>query len=86
MIKPVNGHVLIEPVKHDSFMFSDKELYEEVGVVVSLADDCGITVPFPVGTKIFFDSWLAAKYPKNDKEDFWLVKWEDVRAIDDNVK
>lgn len=78
MIKPVNGHILIEPVKHESFVASQKETYEEVGVVV---DD--VNFELRKGDKVFFDSYLAAKYPTGEGDEyFWLVKWEDVRAIE----
>ena len=80
MIIPVNGHILVEPVVFDQFMATNKETYEEVGVVVELDKDIPVTL-IRKGDKVFFDSWMIAKYPKNDKEDYWLVKWEDVRAI-----
>lgn len=79
MIKPVNNHILIEPIKHESFISSQKDVYEEVGIVVTFANGLENV---QVGMRVYFDSWLAARYPKNDKEDFWLVRWEDVRAID----
>lgn len=89
MIKPVNGHLLIEPIKHESFMASQKEVFEEVGIVLDFDEninDVALTVGTKVvienGMKVFFDSWLAAKFPKNETEYFWLVKWEDVRAVD----
>lgn len=89
MIKPVNGHLLIEPVKHETFIASDKTTYQEIGVVLGYSSDL-ITVGagliarprVEIGQKVYFDSWLAAKYPKNDTEFYWLVKWEDVRAIE----
>lgn len=86
-MKPVNSHLLIEPLKHDSFLSSSKETYEEIGIVVDL--DSGINMADPkvrIGDKVYFDSWLAAKYPKNDTEFYWVVKWEDVRAIESNGK
>lgn len=88
MIKPVNGHLLIEPLQHEGFMATQKETYEEIGVVIEVAGDVsvpgseGYAVQIQKGTKVYFDSWLAAKYPKNDEEFYWLVKWEDVRAIE----
>lgn len=96
MITPVNGHLLIEPVKHESFMASQKGTYEEIGVVVAFdesltepgytfnnpQDNIAPKPPVLVGDRVYFDSWLAAKYPKNDTEFYWLVKWEDVRAIE----
>lgn len=81
MIKPVNGHLLIEPVIHDSFIASQGETYDEIGTVIAYWDNY-TSDERRIGDKVYFDSWLAAKYPKNDKEYYWLVKWEDVRAIE----
>lgn len=83
MITPVNSHLVIEPVKHETFIASDKETYEEIGVVVALPVDFHSETNLKIGDKVYFDSWLAAKYPKEDKEDefYWLVKWEDIRAV-----
>lgn len=84
MIKPVNGHLLIEPLVHDGFMASQSETYQEIGVVVDVPNHINhIEDPdVQIGDKVYFDSWLAAKYPKSDTEFYWLVKWEDVRAIE----
>lgn len=98
MIKPINGHILIEPLTQEGFIASQKETYEEIGIVL---DDGQIecphgTITSPLnstgcecfkalrkGDKVFFDSWLAAKYPTGDGEKFfWLVKYEDIRAIE----
>lgn len=88
MIQPVNGHLIIEPLVHESFITSSKETYDEVGIVLAVAKNLQwveggeVTFsPVEVGQKVFFDSWLAAKYPSGDSY-FWLVKWEDVRAIE----
>ena len=96
-ICPVNGHLLIEPLAHESFIASQRETFEEIGVVIAL-DDMLKPENYPpvwdgealrkppvvvsVGDKVYFDSWLAVRYPKNDKEFYWLVKWEHVRAIE----
>lgn len=77
MLRPVNGHLLIEPLEQESFIPSEQGTYQEIGVVVA-SGDCGDVSP---GDKVYFDSWLAAKYP-NGRDFYWLVKWEDVRAID----
>jgi hypothetical protein len=90
MIKPVNGHLLIEPVVHDSFIATQKETYEEIGIVVDMSpsglEEMDKDEAPNIGDKVYFDSWLAAKYPKEGSTDeyFWLVKWEDVRAIEHN--
>lgn len=85
MIKPVNGHLVIEPVVHEAFIASQRETYQEIGIVVAVAS-------FPptytgdivhVGDKVYFDAWLAAKFPREkDGEFYWLVKCEDVRAVE----
>lgn len=93
MLTPVNNHLLIEPVAHETFMASQKETFEEIGVVLAVAmpeiglnnDRINAGIPVntaKVGDKVYFDSWLAAKYPKNDTEYYWLVKWEDIRAVE----
>lgn len=87
MIKPINGHLLIEPLEHKTFFGSD-EKYQEIGTVLEITDgyeEAGVKK----GDRVYFDSWLAAKYPKenskNDDDYLWLVKFEDVRAIEKDV-
>lgn len=87
MIKPVNGHLLIDPVKHETFVASQRDTFQEIGVITGLPADRPLLMPGvetqpAVGDKVYFDSWLAAKFPKNDTEHYWLVKWEDVRAVE----
>lgn len=79
-IQPINNHILIEPLVHESFISLDKGVYEEVGIVIETGDVCVLKK----GDKVFFDSWLSSKYPKNDKEFFWLVKYDDIRAVEKN--
>lgn len=95
-IKPVNNHILIEPLKHESFIASDKGTYQEVGIVIAVTDGLlsnGVTGTYrgeqiggvlKIGDKVYFDAWLASKFPKNDKEFFWLVDWKDVKAVEAN--
>lgn len=78
MITPVNGHIVIEPVEHTAFIASSTNTYEEIGTVIAVCDSVTKVSP---GDKVYFDAWLAAKYPKSPTEYYWLVKWEDVRAI-----
>lgn len=86
MIKPVNGHILIEPQKQSSFVSTQQGKYDEIGVVLQVPDSLkemfGEECP-EVGQSVFFDSWLASKYPVEGKvgEYYWLVRFEDVRAI-----
>ena len=88
MIQPINNHLIVEPVEHESFIASTKSTFDEIGVVKAVPKDyefSGSTV-FPstveVGDKVYFDSWLAAKYPTGEGDKtFWLVNYEDIRAV-----
>lgn len=85
MIIPVNGHLVIEPVSHETFMASSQETYQEIGTVIATPRDMDIMSerPVNVGDKVYFDSWMAAKFPGSTPDTFvWLVNWEDVRAIE----
>lgn len=87
-ISPVNNHLLIEPVKHEEFIETQRGTYEEIGIVLALPelfDEIAVAESPKVGDRVYFDSWLAAKYPKEGAkpdEFYWLVKWEDVRAVE----
>lgn len=93
-IIPINNHLIVEPLEHVSFVASSKETYDEIGVVTAVPawmeeDREGtalaeyvIKPDIAVGDTVYFDGWLAAKYPTGeDNKVFWLVKYEDVRAV-----
>lgn len=89
MIKPVNNHLLIDPVKQEGFIASQSETYQEIGIVVDFDENInniqltfGSKVEVVKGIKVFFDSWLACKYPNPSGGFYWLVRWEDVRAVE----
>lgn len=99
MIKPVNGHLLIEPLPQESFIASGRETYQEIGVVIDADSELlGSTITgtglSPItfnqkvskGDKVYFDSWLAAKFPKDKDSFYWLVEWSSVRAIEPYVQ
>jgi co-chaperonin GroES (HSP10) len=73
-------------------MASEKNTYEEVGIVIDLPNFLKVKNEeepkefLSKGDKVYFDSWLAAKYPNpnNKKEFYWLVRFEDIRAIEKN--
>ncbi len=82
MITPINGYILIEPEVHSAFMATQSETYQEIGVVVDFDDIFSTTYkPIKKGDKVFFDAWLAKKYPKNDTEFYWLIKYDNVTAV-----
>jgi len=81
MIRPVNNYLLIEPLKHESFVASEKGTFEEVGKVLAVASDIS---GVEIGQSVLFDSWLVGKYELPNKV-VWLVSWGDVKAIDDEV-
>jgi co-chaperonin GroES (HSP10) len=95
-IQPINNHLIVEPVEHESFIASATGTFDEIGVVKALPpelqDEFGTGTSAPdmkalqsvieVGDKVYFDSWLAAKYPTGEKDKtFWLVNYEDIRAV-----
>lgn len=91
-IVPINGHVLIEPVKHESFMASQKETYQEAGTVIDLDEDYigmhkgGGKTLIERGDTVFFDAWLGKKYPRPNEEGFyWLIRISDIVAYERQV-
>ena len=89
MIKPINGHVLIEPLKHESFVIGPTETFEEVGIVLDYENsDPTLSSTFSKGAlrkgaKVYFDAWLAGKYPAEEHgKYYWLVAMKDIKAID----
>lgn len=98
MIRPVNGYILIEPLQHESFISSQKDSFEEIGKVLELDEGIISTPhiaysssnemalhenPIKKGCKVFFDSWLAGKYPTGEGDKyFWLVHIEDIKAVE----
>ena len=91
MITPINNHLIIEPVEHESFIASSKGSFDEIGIVKAVPVEYhaflgGTTSDKPmlieVGDRVYFDSWLAAKYPTGEGDKtFWLVNYEDIRAV-----
>jgi hypothetical protein len=72
-------------------MATQKTTYEEVGIVLEESFDRprftlagGIEIPSFVGKLVYFDSWLAKKFPVKGKpgEFVWFVKFEDVVAYE----
>ncbi len=80
MIKPLNKHVEVKPIPREGFIVSLKDSYEEIGTVLSVADDVSSV---QVGDVVYFDSWLCAKYPNGD-EFYWLVPESALRAKECN--
>lgn len=62
----INGYLRIEPLEHSTFMLSQKETFEEIGTVVA-RDDVTCS-DIPLGSKVYFDSFMAKKYPKVGEE------------------
>lgn len=91
MIKPVNGHILIEPIAQSGFVATQNDTYQEIGTIVDVADDIVNNLARSnktlnlIGNRVYFDSWLAAKYPKGEDGFYWLVKWDDVRALENDL-
>ena len=85
MIDPINSHVLIEPLKHQTYLPSEKGTFEEVGIVLKRP---WYKFWYPkAGNRVWFDSWLASKHPTGEGDNFfWLVKYADIKATQRNGK
>jgi hypothetical protein len=72
----LNGHVKIKPLEYDGFVSQKDKKYEKVGVVVAKDEKLDI----PIGSKCFFDSWMAKKYPVPGKENEyeWFVPYSEI--------
>lgn len=72
----INGYVKVEPVSHETFFVSQKETYEEIGVVVAKDE----SVDIPIGARVYFDSYMAKKYPIKGQEGKyqWFVHKDEI--------
>jgi hypothetical protein len=63
-------------------MATQKTTYEEVGIV--LDENIIFLGNSLIGKKVYFDSWLAKKFPVTGQPDkfVWFVKYEDVVAYE----
>ena len=74
-------------MEHETFVATQNDVFEEIGEVLAVPVEwsTGTTLdagPVKTGDKVYFDSWLAAKYPSEEEgKHYWLVKWEHIRAI-----
>lgn len=77
MIIPINFHVLIRPIKQEGIFAGN--VYDEKGEVLSVPGKIPDIKP---GEIVYFDSWLAAKYTDKDDKEFWLIPFENIRAVE----
>ena len=82
MSKLLNKYLQVEPVSHETFMASQRETYDEVGTVIAV--DESIT-DIPVGSKVYFDSFMAKKYPAPGEPEkiHWFVHYDEIVKYDD---
>lgn len=83
-MKPINNHVRIQPLEQDAFIMTQKTSYEEIGTVLDVAEG----VNLPIGARVYFDGWLAKKYPVSGSpgEFNWFVDYADIVAVDYETK
>ena len=76
MRKILNYNLQIEPIPHESFVSTQKESYEEVGKLIAKDE----RVDIPIGATVFFESWMAKKYPdlKHEGKFYWLVPFSEI--------
>lgn len=80
--KPINGHVEVRPILEGGVVQREVRKYEEKGTVVGWDDALTSHITFPIGAIAYFDGWLPAKYGADTDEERWLVKLEDIRAVE----
>ena len=72
----INQYLKIEPIVYDGFIASQKESYEEKGVVI--AKDEAIT-NIPIGATVSFDSFMVKKYPTTEIGKFaWYIHYDEI--------
>lgn len=86
---PLNGHVEVRPIREGGVVQRADQKFEEKGVVISW-DVPGLTkykppLPIRVGCIVYFDGWLAAKYNADTDDEKWLIKFDDIRAMEDTA-
>lgn len=79
MLKPLNNYVQIEPQTREDFISSADTTYNEVGIVLEVAE--GVT-RVTKGDTVYFDSWMAAKFPAGEGKYYWLVPFENIKAYE----
>lgn len=79
---PLNNYVQIEPEKHEGFVVPLDSTYDEIGIVLKVAE--GVTQVKP-GDRVYFDSWMAAKFPAGEGEHYWLVPYDNIKGKDEQV-
>lgn len=77
----LNDYFRVEPLKHDSFVVSEKTTYEEMGRIVGVPDD----LEKYIGGIAYFDSYIAKKYPVigGKPDEFqWFVPLSEIVKIE----
>lgn len=80
MFVPLNGHVEIEPIEQESVVYSQETNFEEKGKVLSTS-----FWAVAKGDIVYFDSWMAAKYPDSEGKVRYLVPGTAIRAKECDV-
>lgn len=82
MLTPTSEHLQIEPIKTDSFVQQQTDKFKEIGTVIKAGDSDKAALYQP-GVKVYFDSWLAKKFPAPNGTDFyWFLHVDDVVAYE----
>lgn len=84
MEKLYNGYVKIQPVVHKSFIVSEKESYNELGIVLAKDEDFTESARLKIGSTVRFDSWMAKKFPIEGQEGVfgWYIHFSQIVSED----
>lgn len=84
MEKILNKYLKIQPITYDSFVSTDKQSYEEIGIVLNKDE----SIDIPIGARVWFDSFMCKKYPVQGKQDEWewFVAYDEIVKVEYNEK
>lgn len=86
-MKPLNNNIQIEPQTREDFISSADTTYNEVGTVLALPENIKEVLgekccPIDIGDTVYFDSWMAAKYPDGKGGLAWLIPFDNIKAYE----
>ena len=84
MEKILNKYLKIQPITYDSWVSTDKQSYEEIGVVLNKDE----SIDIPIGAKVWFDGFMAKKYPIPGQQDKfeWYVAYDEIVKVEYDEK
>ncbi len=80
MFTPYNQHLEVEPALPTGIIQTANTVYDESGKVLSIAEDC--ERKWEIGSTVFFDQWLVARFTDTEGKTRYLVPESAIRAYE----